>query len=245
MPVVSELIVIRHGQSTSNVAFPAADAKGLLDSGLTGRDADVQLTELGRRQAAAVGAWLARRPAELRPEVVITSPYLRARETWRLAAEASGLPVPPPVTDDRLIDRLMGDLEMMTRAAILQRFPDEPARLEAEGVYLYRPPNGESFSDIAKRLTSFLDDLNRHHAGKRVIVVAHDSVVLMTRVVIEGLDWKRTAAVEAESGVRNASITRFDGTSGRLVLDRYNSVDHLPDDSAAPPDQASPPDPAA
>ena len=29
MTVVSELILIRHGQSLSNVAFPAADAKGL------------------------------------------------------------------------------------------------------------------------------------------------------------------------------------------------------------------------
>ncbi|HET6533111.1 MAG TPA: histidine phosphatase family protein [Actinoplanes sp.] len=244
MPVVSELILIRHGQSASNVAFPAADAEGSLESGLTGRDADVELTDVGRRQAAAVGAWLAGLPAGRRPEVVITSPYLRARETWRLAADASGLSLPLPVTDDRLVDRMMGDLEMMTRAAIVQRYPDELARLKTDGVYQYRPPTGESFGDIAKRLTSFLDDLNRDHAGKRVVVVAHDSVVLMARVVIEGLDWERTAAVEAERGVRNASITRFDGTSGRLVLDRYSVVDHLPEESAAPPDQASPPDTA-
>jgi hypothetical protein len=32
----------------------------------------------------------------------------------------------------------------------------------------------------------------------------------------------------AEAGqVRNASITSFRESSGRLVLDRYNSVDHL------------------
>ena len=227
MPVVSELILIRHGQSASNVAFPAADARGLLESGLSGVDRDVELTDLGRTQAEAIGRWLAGLPAEMWPEVVITSPYLRARETWRIAAAASGLDLPAPVTDDRLVDRLMGDLEMMTRAAIAERFPDEPGRREADGVYQYRPPNGESFGDIGKRLTSFLDDLNRDHAGRRVVVVAHDSVVLMMRVVIEGLDWDRTAAVEAESTVRNASITRFDGTSGRLVLDRYNSVDHL------------------
>ena len=59
---------------------------------------------------------------------MITSPYLRARETWRIAAEASGLPFPEPATDDRLVDRLLGDLEMLTRAAITQRFPDEEGR---------------------------------------------------------------------------------------------------------------------
>lgn len=228
MSVVSELILIRHGESAANVAFPKADAAGLLESGLTGRDTDVELTDRGVRQAQAVGHWLAEVPAEMWPEVVITSPYLRARETWRIAAETSSLDLPAPTTDDRLVDRLLGDLEMLTYAAIADRYPGEHERRESQGVYLYRPPGGEAFGDIATRLTSFLDDLNRTQAGKRVVVVAHDSVVLMSRYVIEGLDWDRTAAVEAESRVLNASITRFDGSSGKLVLDRYNSVDHLP-----------------
>jgi 2,3-bisphosphoglycerate-dependent phosphoglycerate mutase len=228
MAVVSELILIRHGQSASNVAFPAADAAGRLESGLTGPDRDVELTDLGRAQAEAIGRWLAGLPPEMVPQVAITSPYRRARETWRIAAAASGLDLPAPSTDDRLVDRQLGALEMMTRAAIARDHPDEPGRLDADGVYRYRPPGGENFRDIAERLSAFLADLNRDHAGERVVVVAHDSVVLMTRYVIEGLDWDAVAAVEAESNVLNASITRFDGTSGKLVLDRYNSVEHLP-----------------
>jgi probable phosphoglycerate mutase len=231
MGVVAELILIRHGQSASNVAFPKADAAGLAESGLTGRDADVELTDLGRAQAEAVGRWLAKLPDAERPEVVITSPYLRARETWRIAAEMSGLDLPAPTTDDRLVDRLLGDLEMLTRAAIAQRFPDEPGRRQQAGDYRYRPPGGETFGDIAERLTSFLADLNRVHAGERVVVVAHDAVVLMMRYVVEGLDWDGIAAVARTGHVQNASITGFDGSSGRLLLDRYNTVDHLPPES--------------
>jgi probable phosphoglycerate mutase len=226
MSVVAELLLIRHGQSTANVAFPRADADGLLESGLTGRDADVELTELGVRESEAIGRWL--RTLDRLPEVVITSPYLRAKETWRIAAAISGLDLPKPTTDDRLVDRLLGDLEMLTRAAIAKRFPDEPGRLTAAGEYYYRPPGGETFGDIADRLTSFLGDVNRDHAGERVAVVAHDAVVLTMRAVIEQLDWDAVARVAASGPIRNASITRFDGTSGRLVLDGYNTVDHLP-----------------
>jgi broad specificity phosphatase PhoE len=226
--VVAELILIRHGQSAANVAFPEADARGLLESGVTGRDTDVELTDLGREQAKAIGHWLATLPEERLPQVVITSPYLRARETWRIAAETSGLDLPVPTTDDRLVDRLLGDLEMLTRAAIADRYPDEPERWKAAGEYHYRPPGGESFGDIAERLASFLADLNRDHAGERVVVVAHDAVVLMMRYVIEGLTWDEIAAVAATGHVRNASITRFDGSSGRLVLESYNTVEHLP-----------------
>jgi probable phosphoglycerate mutase len=228
MDVVAELILIRHGQSAANVAFPRADEQDLLESGLSGRDTDVELTGLGVEQARAVGHWLATLSSDELPEVVVTSPYLRARETWRIAAEASGRPLPAPSTDGRLVDRLTGELEMLTRAAIRQRFPDEQARFDQDGEYAYRPPGGETFSDIADRLSSFLDDLNRDHAGERVLVVAHDAVVLVMRSVIEGLDWRRVAAIVAESGqVRNASITRFRESSGHLVLDRYNEVGHL------------------
>jgi broad specificity phosphatase PhoE len=98
MAVVAELLLIRHGQSTSNVAFPRADAAVLLESGLTGRDADVELTELGARQAEAIGHWLGTLPSDRLPQVVITSPYLRAKETWRIAVEASEMDLPcrPP-----------------------------------------------------------------------------------------------------------------------------------------------------
>ncbi|GGN04943.1 broad specificity phosphatase PhoE [Actinoplanes campanulatus] len=227
--MVAELILVRHGQSLANVAFTAANAEGLLEAAVSGRDAEVPLTETGEEQAAAVGKWLAALPEEHRPEAVITSPYLRARETWRIAAASSGLDLPAPRTDDRLVDRLMGELELLTHAAVAARYPDEAARRAEAGEFEYVPPGGESFADIAIRLKSFLDDLHTDHAGQRVIVVAHDAVVLMMRAVIEQLSWDEVLEVEREAGnVRNASITRFDGGSGELTLDRYNVIDHLP-----------------
>ena len=229
MGVVAELLLVRHGQSLANVAFPAADKDGLLEAEVSGRDAEVPLTEYGRAQAAALGEWIGDRPEDELPQVVITSPYLRARETWRIAAEKSGVALPEPTTDDRLVDRLLGDLEMLTRAAVTQRFPGEAQRRAEAGEYRYTPPGGESFADIEVRLGSFLDDLHRDHAGQRVIIVAHDAVVLMMRAVIVQLSWDKVLEAERAAGsVRNASLSRFVEVDGRLKLAYYNAVDHLP-----------------
>ncbi len=56
-------------------------------------DADRPLADRGRRDAAAAGGWFA---GELPPlDLVLCSPAVRARETWRLVA--AGLPEAPPV----------------------------------------------------------------------------------------------------------------------------------------------------
>ena len=87
MGVVAELVLVRHGQSLANVAFPAADAEGLLEAEVSGRDAEVPLTELGERQAAALGEWLG--PARCSDEMAYAMGFADAaglvEETRRLS----------------------------------------------------------------------------------------------------------------------------------------------------------------
>ena len=75
---------------------------------------------------------------------------------------------------------------------------------------------------------ALLDDVRRDHAGLRVLLVAHDSVVLMLRHLIEGLSLPELEAIVRSGPVVNASITRWTGDTGRLVLAEYNTVTHLP-----------------
>ncbi|MCK9926800.1 histidine phosphatase family protein [Frankia sp. Mgl5] len=229
----AEVTIVRHGQSTANVAFAAAEAAGRTESGITGRDIDVPLAPLGRAEAAALGRGLAARPPIVnRPEVVVCSPYRRALQTWEIAAttaDAAGLRLPAPAVDDRLGDRLMGRLELLTSTAIAERFPAEAERSRAAGMFAYRPPGGESFGDIAVRLTALLEDLDRRHSGRRMFLVAHDAVVLMTRYVIENLSFDDLAATVAEGPVVNAAITRFVHDGDRLTLAEYNTATHLSD----------------
>ena len=71
----SALWLVRHGESEGNLARARAHAvEGeRLEIGAA-RDMDVSLSALGERQAAALGRWIARLPAEEKPGVVLASP---------------------------------------------------------------------------------------------------------------------------------------------------------------------------
>ena len=89
----SNLRIVRHGESSGNVAREAADAAGLGRIDIAERDVDVPLSARGEEQAQALGEWLARMPAEERPDVVLTSPYVRARRTAEIVREFGRLDV--------------------------------------------------------------------------------------------------------------------------------------------------------
>jgi broad specificity phosphatase PhoE len=218
------IIAVRHGQSEANLAFQEAIGVPLFyEPG----DDEIALTALGRAQAASLGRHLAALPPQEAPEVVWCSPYLRAKETWRLAQRAWGAPSLPVSVDARLRDREWGELRYYNLAALEQRFPDEVARMLAQGEYGYRPPGGESFGDVAVRLRDFLADLASKAVGRRVLIVAHDSVVLVLRHVIEQAHDTDLAAVDVHAPIRNASVSTWAAPDGRLELVSFNEVGHL------------------
>ncbi|MEU1606791.1 histidine phosphatase family protein [Micromonospora matsumotoense] len=231
MDTVAELTIVRHGQSVANVAFAEAHARGVAAHGLTGRDADIPLSPSGWRQATRLGRWLAAQPADQRPDHVVCSPYRRAGQTWNRVADtvaALGVTPAPAGLDERLVDRLMGDLELLTPLMIAERFPTEAARLAADGLYAYRPPGGETFDDVAARVRAALADLHRQHAGRRVWVVAHDAVVVAVRHVLEDLSFTELDAILATTPIANTSLTRYTHTRGRLDLVEFAVVPPSP-----------------
>ncbi|GGK33401.1 hypothetical protein GCM10010124_27690 [Pilimelia terevasa] len=144
--------VVRHGQSAGNVAAAAAEEAGHEAIDLAERDADVPLSTLGREQAAAVARWLGDLPPERTPQLAVVSPYLRTRQTADLALADADLPV---AYDERLRDRELGVLDLLTATGVRARLPGEEERRRRLGKFYYRPPGGESWADAAsgRRLT--------------------------------------------------------------------------------------------
>jgi broad specificity phosphatase PhoE len=224
---VTELILVRHGESIGNVAREEAESSGALSIAMPMRDPDVPLSELGARQARAVGQWLAADPAR-RPGAVWSSPYLRARQTTQLAL--AELAHPPAIRqDERIRDRELGVLDLLTKRGVITRFPAEAERRRWLGKFYYRPPGGESWADLVLRIRAFLADLDRLPGPGQHLIVSHDAVILLFRYVCEQLDEDRVFEIARSGSVTNASVSRLvrDGTGGQWRTDVYNDHRHL------------------
>ena len=211
------LLVLRHGQTSHNA------------SGIWQGQTDTDLSDLGREQAAAVGRWLSELPAEERPGIVWTSPYRRARQTGEIALREASVELDFRI-DERLRDRDMGITDMLTGAGIRKKYPEEAERREWIGKFYYRPPGGESWADVAFRVRSVLTDLANTEKHDRVLLAAHDVVILLFCYVAEGLDEESVLERSRTNGLRNAAICRLRrdeaSPTGWVVTD-YNLDDHL------------------
>jgi broad specificity phosphatase PhoE len=235
-PFPRSLWLVRHGESAGNVARDAAELGGLHVIDIAGRDIDVPLSPLGERQSRALGRYIASLPPDQRPTAVLTSTYVRARQTAELLIAESGLDRRRLafVADERLREKEFGSLNRLTKAGIQAQFPEEAARRAELGKFYYRPPSGESWCDVILRLRSLLDHILLRYDGERVLIVAHQVVVLCFRYLLEEFDEERILAIDREKDVANCSLTRFEAgktADGRvkLLLETYNLVAPLED----------------
>jgi probable phosphoglycerate mutase len=176
----ARLWIVRHGESAGNVARDAAHAAGRPDIELDTRDIDVSLSARGEQQSTALGHWFAAMPEDARPEMVFSSPYLRARSTAKLIGESAGFApgFSNCIIDERLREKEFGILDRLTRLGIEQRYPEQAASRKLMGKFYYRPPAGESWCDVILRLRAVLDIICLHCSGRRVLIVGHQVVVL-------------------------------------------------------------------
>jgi probable phosphoglycerate mutase len=242
------LWLVRHGESAGNLARDRAQAAGIARIDITERDVDVPLSPRGREQSAALGAWFAGLASDGRPEVVLVSPYQRAIATAEIIREAcaAGTEI-PLVIDERLREKEFGILDRLTHQGVEQFHPGQAELRKHVGKFYHRPPGGESWCDVILRLRSALHTLSLHHAGKRVLVVSHQVVVLCFRYLLENLNERELLAIDAQGDVANCSVTDYvcctaSESPSQLSLRQYNWVAPLREGGApvtAEPDPSS------
>lgn len=200
------------------MARDAAHGEGIPRITLTHRHVDVPLSDLGREQAAALGRWFASFEPDAQPEILLASPYIRAVQTAKLFGAAGGYdPHEPICIDERLREKEFGILDGLTTAAVGELQPEQAAFRKLLGKFYHRPPGGESWVDVIFRLRALLDTVSLHYGGRRVMIVAHQVVVLCLRYIIENMSEDQILAIDREGDVANCAFTeyRLDDAQGR------------------------------
>ncbi|GGZ09458.1 histidine phosphatase family protein [Pseudoduganella plicata] len=225
-----QIWVVRHGQSAGNVAREAAEAASQFLIDIAERDVDVPLSALGERQAEALADWFCAMPPEARPNVVLHSPYLRARETAMAVVDKLGRDdLLTVVADERLREKEFGIVDRLTPLGIADKYPELHEQRRHVGKFYFRPPGGESWCDVILRLRSVLDTITREYRGERVLIVGHQVIVNCLRYLLERLDERGILDIDRAGDVPNCGVTAyaFDpnaGKNGKLVLQMANFV---------------------
>ena len=219
--IPKSLWIIRHGESTSNIARQTAESSKSSEIIFPEREADVPLSEFGRAQSAAPGKWFAAQPEK--PTIIYSSPFERTLETTKIIQEAAALKNVEIRLDERLRERELGVFDRLTKLGAMQKFPDECARRERDGKFYHRPAGGESWIDVCARLRSFIEtDLSKLE-NEKVLIVTHEVVVHCFRYILENLTEAEILAIDSARDVGNCAITsyEFEGASCALKLENF------------------------
>ncbi len=228
----SELVLVRHAESVGNVANTEALERRAERLDLELRDADVPLSETGKRQAVAVGRRLAETADADAPELVVCSPYRRAAETAERALAAWGSDH-ELVVDERLRERDLGVFDRLTWRGIEAEYAKEAERRNHVGKFYYQPPSGESWCDVTLRVRSLLTDLRDGYAGKRVWLFTHQAVIMSFLYVLENFTEEELLERDKKHAPPNCSLTTYRAADRGLELVSYADTIAVDESEAA------------
>ncbi|KAK3412177.1 hypothetical protein EUGRSUZ_I00966, partial [Eucalyptus grandis] len=133
---------------------------------------DVELNDIGRRQAIAVGERLSR---EGKISAIYSSDLKRAFETANLIATAcGGLEV---IKDLGLRERNFGELQGLQPHVAASVCPEAYKALQSQKTDQEIPGGGESIDQLYQRCTMSLRNIGMKHKGERVVAVTHGGVL--------------------------------------------------------------------
>lgn len=172
------IYIFRHGQTTYN-----------RDKRFTGFH-NPGLTKLGIKQAKI----LAKKLKNKKFQVAFYTKLKRSKQTLKIILKYH----PECKTlkeDNRIIERNYGLINGTTHKEFIKKY-DEKAFNKVHRNFYTKPPKGESFANVEKRVFSFIKDLKRFMIKDKVNVAisAHGNSIRLFRKIIERASIKETCS---------------------------------------------------
>ncbi|MGP9682824.1 MULTISPECIES: histidine phosphatase family protein [unclassified Brachybacterium] len=181
--------LVRHGQTDYN-----------LQNRFQG-SSDIPLNDTGIAQAHAAFDQLP--PVDW--DVIVTSPLQRAEQTGRIIGEDHGIPFGG--TDPRFVEIDWGFAEGKPVGEMQEAYPDRSF------------PGREDHQAVADRGYDGLEALEERYPGKKVLVVAHGTLI---RFILSGIIEQPLPSIPNAT----LSLVELEGTTWRVRMIAGEDVDH-------------------
>ena len=195
---------MRHGETSWNQ-----------ERRIQGGSSDVELSEVGKEQAARVG--LALKNTEI--DAIYSSPLKRALETAQAIADHHNLKVQ---VEPDLREMEVGDLEGVSIAELGTTFSQFLLNWR-QGMGTEKLPGGESMAELAYRVWAIIQSIKSKHDDGNIVVVSHFFTCVAT--ICKALGWPITTVERIR--VQTGSISTIDFADGQPRLVSLGDTCHL------------------
>jgi broad specificity phosphatase PhoE len=204
------VILVRHGQTRSNVAREGAPLSGWYD---------LELTDRGRQEAQALAGWF-RRLASVR--LVFASSSRRAMETARIMVE--GTPASAGLFGrDDLREIYCGDLEGIPIETLQAQHPELWRENLSQARDDFRWPGGESYAELRARALAAVARIADQYGDEPLVLVTHAGVIAQLVGAARGTPARAWGAWRPQ----NASVTTLGWGRQAARVVAYDDVGHL------------------
>lgn len=173
-------LALRHGEAESNVANRVSSRVDNQDN----------LTELGRYNTTKVARELRSEDVDL----IISSDFLRTRQTAEIVADELELEHSQIIFDPRLREIDAGEYEGQSWEQYHDFFVHYKYELDKQ------IPDGESLLDVRARVMALLLELEREHEGKTILLVSHGLPIFSLLTGAKGVPDDKLADLKLKSG---------------------------------------------
>ena len=200
---MTKLILVRHGQSQSNVV---RRFNGQTDS---------PLTELGKEQAELTAKFI---KDNFKIDKVYASDLQRAYYTGQKIAEYSNVPIDKSVG---MREIFVGEWEDKDNDFLLKR---DDFKLWITDIVYTEPENGETVRDFSKRILDTINKIVNENPDKTIVVATHATPIRVLETFVRTGDIEK---MQSRSWVSNASCSVFNYENGKWSIEQMDICEHL------------------
>ena len=195
MKLKNKYFLLRHGQTPYQ---RDEDKKGVLYP--SPENPPVEITGEGKKQIGEAAEILKDKKIDL----IFSSDFFRTQQSAGIVSKELGLEVN---LDKRLRDLNIGDFHGGPKERYQSYFSDKKEK------FVKRPPNGENWNDVRKRMLGFLNDTEGKYENRNILVVSHGDPLWLLAGIVKGL--------ESNDELLSEKHTDLYPDVGQLIIPQY------------------------